>query len=103
MEGRRSARLANKREELDGGANQPKSRRKPKGNTRDSVGGALGLTPHKPKDRNLQVAKTADAAEAAAARLDGFVAAEQPKRKKCKNKKARKSQRIDRTRVSYAF
>ena len=37
---------------------------------RTSVGGAMGLTPAKPKGRNLVIAKATSAAEAAAARLD---------------------------------
>ena len=40
---------------------------------RMSVGGALGLTPHKPKGKNLQVAIAVDAAKAAAARLAGRI------------------------------
>ena len=43
---------------------------------RDSVGGVLGLTPTRPEGRNLQVARAADAAAAAAARLDGLEVAE---------------------------
>ena len=44
---------------------------------RSSIGGVLGLTPAKPKGRNLVVAKAASAAEAAAARLDELNAGDQ--------------------------
>ena len=61
---------------------------------RVSVGGALGLTPARPKGRNLAVAKAASAAEAAAARLDELNAGDQQvsrKRAKRKSSKARKA------------
>ena len=45
---------------------------------RMSVGGALGLTPRKPKGKNLHEAMAEEAAVAAAARLDGFSDAESP-------------------------
>ena len=63
---------------------------------RASVGGALGLTPARPKGRNLAVAKAAGAAEAAAARLDELNAGDQrgnQKRAKRKSSKARKRSR----------
>ena len=60
---------------------------------RRSVGAALGLTPAKPKGRNLQVAKAASAAEAAANRLDGLNAEEQQKRKERQARKKGKSKK----------
>ena len=45
---------------------------KGRGKRRESVGGALGLTPTKAKARNLEMAKAEEAALAAAARFDGL-------------------------------
>ena len=44
---------------------------------RTSIGGAMGLTPAKPKGRNLVIAKATSVAEAAAARLDELNAEDQ--------------------------
>ena len=53
-----------------GGAKQPKGRRTPRSRTHDSVGGLLGLTPNRSKGRILQVARAADSAAAATAKMD---------------------------------
>ena len=63
------------------GAKRTKDKRKTKGKTRESVGGALGLTPRHPKRRNLTVAKAAEAAAAAAVKLDELEVAERSVRK----------------------
>ena len=65
------------------------------GGTPVSVGGALGLTPARPKGRNLAGAKAASAAdEVDAARLDELNAGNQRSaRKKRKNSKSRKVKR----------
>ena len=62
----------------------------PDGKRRDSVGAIIGVTPRK-NAVNLQKAKAADAAAAAAARLDGFGAEAQ--RGITKRKKRRKSKK----------
>ena len=66
---------------------------------RMSVGGALGLTPRKPKGKNLQEAMAEEAAVAAAARLDGFSDAE--RRGITKRKKRGKSTKTNDRRKSY--
>ena len=71
---RRSERLKNVGSR--NGAKRTKDKRTPKGKTRESVGGALGLTPRHPKRRNLTVTKAAEAAAAAAAKLDKLEVAE---------------------------
>ena len=76
---RRSERLKNAGSK--GKAKRTKDKRTPKGKTRESVGGALGLTPRHPKGRNLTVAKAAEAAAAAAAKLDKLEVAERSARK----------------------
>jgi hypothetical protein len=93
MAERASARLAAKKakEEVEAGTRK-------KGKSM-SVGGALGLTPRKPKGGNLQVAIAVDAAKAAAARLDGFSEAEQ--RGITKRKKRDKSKKTQERRASY--
>ena len=95
MDERRSVRLAEKakrKADADGDGAQR--------NRRDSVGGALGVTPKKGAKGNLHQAKAADAAAAAAARLDAFGAEAQ--RGITKRKKRRKSQKKRRRRSSYA-
>ena len=70
MEPRKSKRLAAKiHARLDLGGNRHGGDDRGIGR-RTSVGGAMGLTPAKPKGRNLVIAKATSAAEAAAARLD---------------------------------
>ena len=71
---RRSERLKNAGSR--GGAKRTKDKRTPEGKTHESVGGALGLTPRHPKRRNLTVAKAAEAATAAVAKLDELEVAE---------------------------
>ena len=78
----------------------------PRENRRASIGGALGLTPGKPKGRNLAIAKAAEAATAAAARLDELNAEERrtaSQRKKRKSKKARKAKRQRRDTTDRGF
>ena len=82
---RRSERLRNAGS--GSGAKRTKDRRTPKGKTRESVGGALGLTPRHPDRRNLTVAKAAEAAAAAAANLDELEVAE---RSVCKRRASEK-------------
>ena len=94
MATRKSHRLAAKQQRnsgelatYDGGDDREDGRRA-------SVGGALGLTPARPKGQNLTIAKAASVAEAAAARLDELNAGDQQvKREKAKRKssKARKA------------
>ena len=72
---RRSERLKG-REGSGGGAKRTKDRRTPGPRTHDSVGGVLGLTPNRSEGRNLQVARAADAAAAAAVRLEQLEVAE---------------------------
>ena len=84
---RRSERLRNAGS--GSGAKRTKDRRTPKGKTRESVGGALGLTPRHPNRRNLTVAKAAEAAAAAAAKLDEFEVAERSARKRRASEKGR--------------
>ena len=57
MEGRRRSERLKKSVGLGDGVKQPKDRRTPIPRTRDSVGGVLGLTPHRSGGRNLQVAQ----------------------------------------------
>ena len=83
MDRRQSKRLAEQRKAMAGGAT-------PDGKRRDSVGAIIGVTPRK-NAVNLQKAKAADAAAAAAARLDGFGAEAQ--RGITKRKKRRKSKK----------
>ena len=85
MERRQSKRLAEQRNAAVGDVT-------PDGKRRDSVGAVIGVTPRRGAV-NLQKAKAADAAAAAAARLDGFGAGDQrgiTKRKKRKSKKKRR-------------
>ena len=90
MDRRRSNRLAEQRNVVAGGDVTPDGKR------RDSVGAVIGVTPRKGAV-NLQKAKAADAAAAAAARLDGFGAEAQrgitkrKKRRKSKNQCRRES------------
>ena len=64
----------------------------PDGKRRDSVGAIIGVTPRKGAV-NLQKAKAADAAAAAAARLDGFGAEAQRGITKRKTRRKSKKQR----------
>jgi len=84
-----------------GGAKRTKDKKTPKGRTRDSVGGVLGLTPRHPIGRNLQVAKAAEAAAAAAAKLDKLEVAERSARKRRTSEKS-KYDGIDAKRLSYS-
>ena len=67
----------------------------PDGKRRDSVGAVIGVTPRKGAV-NLQKAKAADAAAAAAARLDGFGAeAQRGITKRKKRRRSKKQRRRD--------
>ena len=83
---RRSERLKNAGSRS--GAKRTQTKRTPKGKTRESVGGVLGLTPRHPKGRNLTVTKAAEAAAAAAAKLDKLEVAERSARKKHRVRRA---------------
>jgi len=87
MEGRRSARLAEKNRKADANAVPAAS------NRRASIGAVMGLTPGKPRGVNLQDAKAADAAEAAARQLDLFNAGVRRSRGSHKKKRKSKKQR----------
>ena len=64
---------------------------------RASIGDVLGVTPAKPKERNLNDAKAVQSAEAAAARLDAFAATPSGKRRKRVSKKRRKDKKKQET------
>ena len=65
---RRSARLTSKNRDRDEGTGLTGDHRKDY--KRPSIDDVLGLTPKKPKGKNVQEVKAADAAEAVARRLD---------------------------------
>ena len=87
MESRRSARLAEKNRAADASA-VPAG-----GDRRASIGAVMGLTPGKPRGVNLQEAKAADAAEAAARQLDLYNAGVRHTRGSHKKKRKSKKQR----------
>ena len=89
MDSRRSARLAAKNREAD--AKTVSAGHNRKDDRRASIGELMGLTPGKPKGTNLQEAKAADAAEAAARQLDLFnVGVRQTRGKHKKKRKSKK-------------
>ena len=96
---RRSERLKNAGSRS--GAKRTQTKRTPKGKTRESVGGVLGLTPRHPKGRNLTVTKAAEAAAAAAAKLDKLEVAERSARKKRTSEKGI-YEGVDAGRMSYS-
>ena len=96
---RRSERLKG-REGSGGRVKRTKERGTPKPRTRDNVGGVLGLTPNRSEGRNLQVARAADTAVAAAARLEQLEVAERSARKERKGKARYRG--IDRNRQTYS-
>ena len=91
MEGRRQSERIKKSVRLGGGVKQPKDRRTPRQRVRDSVGEVLGLTPNRPKGRNLDVTHASDAAAATAVKLNGLEMVEQSVRKQ----KGKKEQHHD--------
>ena len=91
MESRRSVRLVEKKRDRD--EDITATRDNQKDNKRASIGDVLGLTPRKPTGANLQEAKAADAAEAAARQLDLFNVGVRQTRGKHKKKRKSKKQR----------
>ena len=77
MTTRASKRLASRKGRLGGEGAADSTGKARKASRRTSVGRALGLTPKRPKGRNLQEAMAAEVAKAAAVQLDGFSEAEQ--------------------------
>ena len=76
MENRRRSKRLVKDDGARDGVKRTKDKKISKGRTCDSVGEVLGLTPRHPRWRNLTVTKAAEAAAAAAAKLDELEVAE---------------------------
>ena len=92
MATRKSVRLAEKgKDRAEGRAREQETNRD--NGRRASIGDVLGVTPAKPKERNLNDAKAVQSAEAAAARLDAFAATPSGKRRKRVSKKRRKGKK----------
>ena len=81
MATRKSARLAEKgKDRAEGRAREQETNRD--NGRRASIGDVLGVTPAKPKERNLNGAKAVQSVEATAARLDAFATTPSGQRRK---------------------